>query len=203
MMIYCIDGPIIDGDNLENNIIYDMRRLNKFTNNQIISSVDYFSRRELYSYPYIWTFYHNIENNFPRGLFKSVREISLYYDRPFEHEFFLRITQSFPFFTKLTIHNYHLEQSIIKYSHLVEIDLVKTHQDYLDEFLNKSLKKVTNHFTRDETRINCSEIIRLTVFVTPTSTENSEQTVFNCISTSSQDIATISSTRQNNNKQIS
>ncbi|CAF2135315.1 unnamed protein product [Rotaria magnacalcarata] len=179
-----IDGPIIDGDNLENNIIYDMRRLNKFTNNQIISSVDYFSRRELYSYPYIWTFYHNIENNFPRGLFKSVREISLYYDRPFEHEFFLRITQSFPFFTKLTIHNYHLEQSIIKYSHLVEIDLVKTHQDYLDEFLNKNFLSIYSQ-------------------VTPTSTENSEQTVFNCISTSSQDIATISSTRQNNNKQIS
>ncbi|CAF4021254.1 unnamed protein product, partial [Rotaria sordida] len=86
-----IHGPIIDGDNLENNIINHMTRLNKFTfnicsvislnqlinvplnedikysfrnfqNNQIISSVDYFSRAGLlychvYSYPYTWTFY--------------------------------------------------------------------------------------------------------------------------------------------------
>ncbi|CAF3409445.1 unnamed protein product [Rotaria sp. Silwood2] len=214
-----VHGPIIDGDNLENNIINHMTRLNKFTfnicsviypdqlinvplnedikysfrnfqNNQIISSVNYFSRTELYchvySYPYIWTFYHNIANNFPGGLFKCVREISLYDDHPFEHDFFLRITQSFPFVRKLTIdnhepqHNNHLEQPIIKYSHLVEIDLVKTHEDYLDEFLNKakicllndvhlhvyydSLKQVTNDFTREETRINCSKIIRLTVF---------------------------------------
>ncbi|CAF4092199.1 unnamed protein product, partial [Rotaria sordida] len=99
-----IHGPIIDGDNLENNIINHMTRLNKFTfnicsvicldqlinvplnedikysfrnfqNNQIISSVDYFSRTGLlychvYSYPYTWTFYHNIANNFPGGLFK-------------------------------------------------------------------------------------------------------------------------------------
>ncbi|CAF1318005.1 unnamed protein product [Rotaria sordida] len=214
-------GPIIDGYNLENNIINHMTRLNKFTfnicsvihlnqlinnvpmnedikysfrnfkNNKIISNIDYFERIKLfyyhvYSYPYIWKFYHNITNNFHDGLYKSVREISLYDDRPFEHEFFLRITQSFPFVKKLTIHNYesqhnnHLRQSIIKYFHLIEIDLVKTHEDYLDEFLNKtkiclsnnihlrvgfnSLQKVTNDFTRDETRFNSSKIIHLTVF---------------------------------------
>ncbi|CAF1517509.1 unnamed protein product [Rotaria magnacalcarata] len=74
----------------------------------------------VYSYPYTWAFYHNIANNFSAGLFKCVREISLYDDCPFEHYFFLQITQSFPFVTKLTItnhepqHNNHLEQPIIK-----------------------------------------------------------------------------------------
>ncbi|CAF4981420.1 unnamed protein product, partial [Rotaria sp. Silwood1] len=75
---------------LNEDIKYSFRN---FKNNQIISSVDYFSRTELlychvYSYPYTWTFYHNIANNFPGGLFKSVREISLYDDHPFEHDFF-------------------------------------------------------------------------------------------------------------------
>ncbi|CAF4148738.1 unnamed protein product [Adineta steineri] len=71
-------------------------------------------------------------------LFKSVRKITLYNEHSFEHDFF-RIAQSFPFLIKLTIHNYepqhnyHFKQPIIKYFHLV-----KTYQDYLDEFLNKT-----------------------------------------------------------------
>ncbi|CAF1300677.1 unnamed protein product [Adineta steineri] len=71
-------------------------------------------------------------------LFKSVRKITLYNENSFEHDFF-RIAQSFSFLTKSTIHNYepqhnhHFEQPIIKYFHLV-----KTYQDYLDEFLNKT-----------------------------------------------------------------
>jgi hypothetical protein len=214
-------GPIIDGDNLETNIINHMTRLNKFTfnicsviyldldqpmnlpsnedientfrnfqNYQIISSVYYFSRRNLlhchvYSYPYTWNFYHNITNNFSGGLFKYVREISLHDERPFEHDFFLRIAQSFPFIKKLTLHNYQPQQNdhpqwlVIKYPHLIELDLVKSHADYVEEFLNNtkmcllstihlrvcydSLKKVTDDFTRDATRINCPEIIRLIV----------------------------------------
>ncbi|CAF1050214.1 unnamed protein product [Rotaria magnacalcarata] len=50
----------------------------------------------IYSYPYTLTYYHNITNNFPGGLFKYVRQVSLYDEYPFEHDFFLRITQSFP-----------------------------------------------------------------------------------------------------------
>jgi hypothetical protein len=58
--------------------------------------------------------------------------------------------------------------SIIKYSHLIDLDLFKAHKDYLEQFLlhtrtylpndvylytdHQSLKKVTRHFTRDETR---------------------------------------------------
>ncbi|CAF4929227.1 unnamed protein product, partial [Rotaria sp. Silwood1] len=132
-------GPIIDGDNLEKNIINHMTRLNKFIfnicsaicldqlvnlpsneniqsafrnfqNSQIISFVDCFLESELYyyhiySYPYTWNFFNNITNNFPGGLFKCVREISLLDERPFQHEFFLRIAHSFPFINKLTLNN--------------------------------------------------------------------------------------------------
>ncbi len=72
-----------------------------FRDNRIISYVDYFpktriGRCHVYSYPYKWKDYNNITNSFPGGLFKYVRKISLSDERPFEHEFFLRISQSFP-----------------------------------------------------------------------------------------------------------
>jgi hypothetical protein len=53
--------------------------------NRIISYVDYFS------YPYVWNYYRDITNQFPDGLFTCVREVSLFDERPFEHEFFIRI----------------------------------------------------------------------------------------------------------------
>ncbi len=41
-------------------------------------------------------YYKNIINSFPGGLFKYVREIFLFDERPFEHEFFIQIAQAFP-----------------------------------------------------------------------------------------------------------
>ena len=65
-----------------------------FKNNKIISCVDYFQdvnigQCHIYSYPYKVKYYEYITNNFPGGLFKYVREVSLYDEHPFEHEFFL------------------------------------------------------------------------------------------------------------------
>jgi hypothetical protein len=159
-------------------------------NNTIISSINYFAKSNLlychvYSSPYTWKFYHYVTNDFPGGLFKCVRIISLRDERPFEHNFFLQIGQSFPFIKKIIVHNYepqqdeHLQWEAIKYHHLTEIDLVATHEDYVDQFLNNTkmylfnnvhlricydlLKKKTNNFTRDATRMNCSKITGLTL----------------------------------------
>ncbi len=156
--------------------------------NQIISYVDCFSksnsfRCHIYSYPYPWSFYYNITNNFPGGLFKSVREISLYDERPFEYDFFLRIAESFPFIEKLSVYNCEPQENdnqqclIIKYPYLTKLDLIKTHENYVEQFLNDTktclvndvylrvsynlLQKVTDNFTKDVTRINCSKIIGL------------------------------------------
>ncbi|CAF1492795.1 unnamed protein product [Rotaria sordida] len=124
------DKGFIDGNNLKENIINYMPQLNKFTfnirsfkpspnlinlpsnediqhtfkefkNNQIISCVDYFQKRQcgcchVYSYPYRMKYYDNITNNFPGGLLKYVQTVQLYDDYPFEYEFFRRIAQSFP-----------------------------------------------------------------------------------------------------------
>ncbi|CAF4303641.1 unnamed protein product, partial [Rotaria sordida] len=54
-----------------------------FKNNHIISCLDYFQEQQssqclIYSYPYKSKFYKYITNNFSGGLFKCVREISLF-----------------------------------------------------------------------------------------------------------------------------
>ncbi len=56
----------------------------------------------IYSYPCTKKYYGKITNNFPGGLVKCVREISLLDERPFAHEFFIRIAQAFPFLNEYT-----------------------------------------------------------------------------------------------------
>ncbi|CAF5226773.1 unnamed protein product, partial [Rotaria magnacalcarata] len=73
-----------------------------FPNNEIVSYVDYFPEAgethcHIYSYPSSMEYYDHATNNFPGGLFKYVRVVSLVDEHPFEHEFFLQIVQSFPF----------------------------------------------------------------------------------------------------------
>ncbi|CAF2986737.1 unnamed protein product [Rotaria sp. Silwood2] len=165
-----------------------------FKYNKIISCVDDFQKSRynqchIYSYPYEWKCYNKITNNFPGGLFKCVNEVSLFDERPFEHEFFLQIQKSFPFMKKLTITNRKAQMnkrrrksknddenlSIINYYHLTELRFFRAHEDYLEEFLLATktsllnnvylfvgrdlLEKVTDNCTRDATRLNCSKII--------------------------------------------
>ena len=159
-------------------------------NGEIISCVDYFSKERygqchIYSCPYTLTHYDNITNHFPGGLFQNVQVAQLFDEHPFEHQFFIRISQSFPFLKCITIHNFEGQQSkdqnhqtsIIEYSHLNTIHLLWVHDDYLEEFLLDTniylpndialtinydqLKRVTQDFTRSETRKNCSKIKKL------------------------------------------
>ncbi|CAF4127467.1 unnamed protein product [Rotaria sp. Silwood2] len=83
-----------------------------FQYTKIISRVDYFSevREEqchVYSYPFLMQHYEDISNNFPGRLYPYVRVVSLYDENPFEHEFFLQISQSFSFMQKLSLINHH------------------------------------------------------------------------------------------------
>ncbi|CAF3350760.1 unnamed protein product [Rotaria sp. Silwood2] len=166
---------------------------NDFQNNQIISCVDYFyefGRGEchIYSYPYKREVYPRITNNFPGGIFKYVREISLFDERPFEHKFFFQISQSFPFMQKLILCNGKPQNdkqsrklddnnqnlSIIEYPNLSYLDLVEAHDDYVEQFLvdtntclpnnlfllidYQTLKRVTEDLTRKTTRTNCTKL---------------------------------------------
>ncbi len=163
-----------------------------FKRNQTIS-IDYFPKKHdgqchIYSHPYVWKDYNKITNNFSGGLFKCVCEVLLFDEHPFEHEFFLRIAQSFPTLKKITVVNENEQKnqgcrklnddnenfSIIQYPHLVELDLLEAHDNYVEQFLidaktclpnnvylfinYKILKKITHDFKRDETQINCRKI---------------------------------------------
>jgi hypothetical protein len=166
------------------------RTFTSFKDYQVISRVDYFPKAgygqcHIYSCPYTLTHYDNITNNFPGGLFNTVQEIELFDERPFEHEFFIKISQAFPFLKELTINNAERQKSnnenrnfsIIKYSHLTKLRLLRVHDDYAEQFLLDTktcllnyihlsicydqLQRVTQNFTRNTTRNNCSKVKNL------------------------------------------
>ncbi|CAF2143390.1 unnamed protein product [Rotaria magnacalcarata] len=166
---------------------------------KIISCVDYFREYKrglchIYSYPFLMRRFKDVTNNFAGGLYPYVRVVTLYDEHPFEHEFFIRISQSFPCMEKLIINNRYGQNqkesyklmndksnlSIAKYYNLIDLHIDEAHDDYIDEFLcntktyfqnnilldidYKVLQRVTDNFTRDDTRINCTKINELVLF---------------------------------------
>ena len=142
----------------------------------------------IYSYPYTTNCLYRLTNNFPGGLFKFVHKVSLVDERPFEYEFFIRIAQAFPYLKILSIQNHspqnrkqcqqshkkHRNVPAIEYPHLITLSLSAAHDDYIEQFLVHTktyllnyislsidyycLQRLTNNFTRDETRINCAKV---------------------------------------------
>ncbi|CAF3315032.1 unnamed protein product [Rotaria socialis] len=164
-----------------------------FKDNQVTSCVDYFPKSKygqchIYSYPFTLTYYENLTNNCPDGLFNTVQQIELFDERLFEHEFFIKISQSFPFLKELTIinseqqksNNENRKYSIINYYHLTKLHLVHVHDDYAEQFLLDTktylsnyiqlsihydqLQRVTEYFTRNTTRYNCSKVKQLYLY---------------------------------------
>ena len=166
------------------------RTFDDFSNLQVLSSVDYFPKAQLarcliYSCPSLLQYYDIITNHFPGGLFINVRIVSLIDERPFEHEFFHAIQQSFPFLQRLSVENDQPQKckqffkSVIEYPYLNELIIVDVHDDYIEQFLvhskasfqnitlhinYESLQRITHHFTRDDTRMNCTQINQLVLY---------------------------------------
>jgi hypothetical protein len=162
-----------------------------FPVSEIISCIDYFPEKQysqclIYSYPYKLKFYHHLSNHFPGGTFRYVIEVSLYDERPFSHEFFIRIAQSFPLLEELTVVNRKPQideryiETIIEYPHLKRLVLSEVHDDYVEQFLVDtkmclsnavslsvlygSLERVTHSFQREATRINCAKLRFLSTY---------------------------------------
>ncbi|CAF4264189.1 unnamed protein product, partial [Rotaria sordida] len=164
-----------------------------FKDYEVISSDDYFpndgsSQSHIYTYPYTLRHYNNITNNFPRRLFNYVQVVTLFDERSFEHEFFMRLVQAFPCLKDLTITNSEPQKhkqysnsndenqdfSIIEYPHLIYLNLFEIHDDYAEQFLldtktcflnniclpidDDVIQRVTQNFTRDATRNNYSKV---------------------------------------------
>jgi len=163
---------------------------------QMICYMDHFLHRQecqchAYTYPSQMSFYQYISNQFPGGYYPYVRVVSLYDEYPFEHEFFLQIARSFPFVEKLILINWKSQRhkqsykstndnchlSIVEYRHLIELDIERVHDDYVEEFLchtktcfrqniclhigSEALLRVTKHFTRQDTQMNCTKVDNL------------------------------------------
>ncbi|CAM4798896.1 unnamed protein product [Rotaria magnacalcarata] len=172
--------------------------LSTFTNvqyQQVACMVDYFDDWEticrVFSLPVKFHRLEEIGNNILNIVFTSVTHLKLWDQDPFKYEFFIRLTQAFPFLKDLSIKNIqppfwrsrerHLYEndwrSIVKYPYLVSLNITCAHIHYIEHFLNDTkthlprltelkvkyvnLEIVTNNFTRGETRRNCAKIKQL------------------------------------------
>ena len=146
----------------------------------------------IYSLPFTMERMDTFTNKFPGGLFMTVRQFVACGDRhPFNHDFFVRISQAFPLLNKLTIFNRNEQQeevtheqtlSIIKFPHLTTLRLSISSVDYAKQFLFDfktclpclntlyityiDLMIVTDDFTNNSARANCSKLQHI-IFKSP------------------------------------
>jgi hypothetical protein len=145
----------------------------------------------IYSLPFTFTRLGQISNHFPSIVFGTVTHLHAYDMIPMKHEFFMRISQAFPLLKCFSLNNQisqsviwdtlksedNSSYSVIEYSHLMSLNILDAHTDYVEQFLLETkthiprltelivnytqLKTVTMDFTRDATRRNCSNVKRL------------------------------------------
>ncbi|CAF2733759.1 unnamed protein product [Rotaria sp. Silwood2] len=107
----------------------------------------------IFSLPFQFDYLKNLGNKFRNILFSYVTYLLVQDTDPFEHEFFMRIAQSFPLLKHLRIFNVEAQvldglitfssdncqlHSIIEYPHLTILDVQYAHRDYVEQFLNET-----------------------------------------------------------------
>ncbi|CAF2142563.1 unnamed protein product [Rotaria magnacalcarata] len=142
----------------------------------------------IYSLPYTIDCMHIHSSLFYGDLFRTVRYLYVQdFVRSFEDDFFVRIAQAFPLLNKLTIFNKHkqakLKQqqdnhestyAINEFSHLMILNVAMSCIDYAKQFLfdfntrlpclnrlhikYRDLVIVTENFTNNDARVNCSKL---------------------------------------------
>jgi hypothetical protein len=140
-------------------------------------------RCHVYSLPYQFDNFFHLTNCFQGGIFDNVRWLAMTDEHPFEHELFEKISHDFPFLQKLTVINSKPQKNkqhastLITFAHLVKLNLCMTHINYVEQFLletktrlpslknlvieYESLVMITNNFTNDAARRNCSQLRRI------------------------------------------
>ena len=143
----------------------------------------------MFSVPFVFDYLRSLGNTFPDIVFTRVIDLDVSDIVPFKHEFFVRISRSFPFLKKFAVRNSErqspilthstADRSVVEYPYLVSLSLEYAHIDYIEQFLNRTktslpqLKKltvdydplliVTEDFTRETTRLNCAKVKHLAV----------------------------------------
>ncbi len=144
----------------------------------------------IFTLPFEFVKLISIGNIFPNIIFNNVIELWVQDAVPFEHEFFLRIAQAFPLLKILSVSDfsplsYTVKKSsdniqsyqIVEYPHLTLLDITRAGVNYIEQFLNETkthlpslarlnvfyeeLRIITENFTREATRRNCTHVTRL------------------------------------------
>ncbi len=98
-------------------------------------------RCHVYSLPYEFEYFIDLNLDFPGGMFYKVRYLVMIDKRPFEHEFFEFISHEFPFLKHLYVFNDEPQQNKqssstpITFPHLTLLNLQMAHTDYAEQFL--------------------------------------------------------------------
>lgn len=144
-----------------------------------------FGRFDIYSVPYKFRYLCRVTNSF-RGdfVFKYVIILGVCDIRPFEHDFFYWISNAFPSLRCLVVKNEQPQERkrsneminfpAIHYPKLKYLNVSLAHIDYINQLLSdektrfyqpfnlrinyEQLITVTNNFTNECTRINCSKV---------------------------------------------
>jgi hypothetical protein len=143
----------------------------------------------IFTVPFQFDAFMTLANKFPNIVFKYVIELWVRDMLPFEHEFFLRIAKAFPLLKKFYVtdlgqssHSKNTSDNIqsyeiIQYPHLTLLDITRADISNVERFLNEKktylpcltelhvnyedLTMITNNFTRETTRNNCTNVTRL------------------------------------------
>ncbi|CAF1433754.1 unnamed protein product [Rotaria sordida] len=180
------DAPQINIDILRQSFLE--QRIQQFVD----CTLDYFNNHygqcQVFSLPFIGTRLDFISNRFPlfdvTNTFSNVTTLLLFDDiKPFEHNFFERVTQALPHLKTLNVFNL-LEQEetkntatkLIVFSHLVALILHDIHMDYAEQFLCRShLPRLIELFIRNDALLliianndqqaknNCANVERLRI----------------------------------------
>ena len=137
----------------------------------------------IYSLPYDFEYFHDLDNSFQGGRFHKVRYLKMLDLIPFEHQLFEIISQAFPFLEFLEISNMRSanekqnSSTWITFPYLISLDLYSAPVDCAKQFLFRknahlprllylsikceSLRCITNNLTIDSTHFNFGTLKRL------------------------------------------
>ena len=135
----------------------------------------------IYSMPYDFDYFHDLNNSFSGGSFKKVRFVTMKDKHPFENALFRVLSRDMPFLEQLEIWNDYPQKhkddhssTIMTFPHLERLDVQYAHDDYVELFLVKtncflprlsilriydqSIRRLRSRFNNDSSHFNINDL---------------------------------------------